>query len=83
MDTNLQIIHEFLQAFAPEVRGLSSDEPPSELNSQITAFVAGDLEQSRQIDFARVVLGSEETMERLAALLDPRAVEPQRAKASL
>ena len=72
MNVNLQIIHDFLHAFAPQVRALSSDELPSELDLQITAFVAGDLEQSRQDDFAREVLGSEEAMEHLAALLEPR-----------
>ncbi len=72
MDSNFQTIHHFLQAFAPEISGRSSDAVTAELEAGIQRFAAGDLEESSLNQLSRDLLANEKAMERLASLLNGR-----------
>ena len=69
MDQNFQILHQFLQSFAPEVSGRSTDLVTPELESSLQSFADGDLEESQLEDISRELLANETAMERLATLL--------------
>ncbi len=70
MDTNIDTLHQFLQAFAPEISGHSAISP--DLEKAIKAFAAGDLEEGKLDDLSRELLTNENAMEKLASLLKGR-----------
>ena len=67
MDTNIDTIHQFLQAFAPEASGHSAVSP--DLEKAIKAFAAGELDETNLDDLSRELLTNENAMEKLASLL--------------
>lgn len=69
MDPNFQTLHQFLQAFSPEIGGRSADVLTPELESSLKNFAAGDLDESQLEDLSRELLANESAMERLASLL--------------
>ena len=69
MDTNFQTLHQFLQAFAPEISGRSTDVVTPELETSLQSFAAGEIEESQLEDIFRELLANETVMERLASLL--------------
>ena len=69
MDTNYQTLHHFLQAFAPEIGGRSSDVVTPELEASIQDFASGEIEETQLEDLSRELLANENAMERLATLL--------------
>lgn len=69
MDTNFQILHQFLQAFSPEISGRSVDVVTPELESSLQSFAAGEFEESQLEDLSRELLANEAAMQRLAFLL--------------
>lgn len=69
MDTNYQTLHHFLQAFAPEIGGRSSEVVTPELESSLRNFANGDIEEGQLEDLSRELLANENAMERLASLL--------------
>ena len=69
MDTNFQTLHQFLQAFSPEIGGRSTDVVTPELETSLQSFAAGDIEESQLEDLSRELLANESAMERLATLL--------------
>ena len=69
MDPNYQTIHQFLQAFAPEISGRSSDTVTPELAQGIRSFASGDLQEPQLEQVSRDLLANENAMEMLATLL--------------
>ena len=69
MDSDYQTIHHFLQAFAPEIGGRSSDVVTPELENSLQSFAAGEIEENQLEDLSRELLANENAMERLASLL--------------
>ena len=69
MDTNYQILEQFLQSFAPEIGGRSSDVVTPELETSLQRFAAGDVEEAQLEDLSRELLANETALERLASLL--------------
>lgn len=69
MDTNYHILHQFLQAFAPEIGGRSTDVVTPELETSLQNFAAGEIEEGQLEDLSRELLANETAMERLASLL--------------
>ena len=69
MDISYQTLHHFLQAFAPEIGGRSSDIVTPELESSLQSFAAGEIEDTQLEDLSRELLANENAMERLASLL--------------
>ncbi len=69
MDTNYQTIHTFLQAFAPEIGGRSSDVVTPELERTIQSFAAGELSEDQVNELSRELLSNENALEKLASLL--------------
>jgi hypothetical protein len=69
MDTNYQILHQFLQSFAPEIGGRSTDVVTPELETFLQSFASGDIEESKLEDLSRELLANETALERLATLL--------------
>ncbi|NNC90355.1 MAG: hypothetical protein HKN82_18020 [Akkermansiaceae bacterium] len=66
---NYQTIHQFLQAFAPEISGRSTDAVTPDLEKDIKNFAAGNLTDEQVSDLSRELLANENAMERLASLL--------------
>lgn len=69
MDTNYHILHQFLQSFAPEIGGRSTDVVTPELETSLQSFAAGEIEEGQLDDLSRELLANETAMERLASLL--------------
>jgi hypothetical protein len=69
MDTNYQTIHTFLQAFAPEIGGRSSDLITPELKKNIQSFADGELNEDQVNELSRELLSNENALEQLASLL--------------
>lgn len=69
MDHSFHTLHQFLQAFAPEIGGRSSDVVTPELETSLQNFAAGEIEESQLEDLSRELLANENAMERLASLL--------------
>ena len=69
MDPQFQTIHQFLEAFAPEVTGHSSSDITPTLEQDLQGFASGELEESRLNEVSRDLLSNEKAMERLASLL--------------
>jgi hypothetical protein len=69
MDTNFQILHQFLMTFSPEISGRSSDALTPELETSLQSFAAGEIEETQLGDLSRELLANETAMERLATLL--------------
>jgi hypothetical protein len=69
MDTNYQTIHTFLQAFAPEIGGRSSDQVTPELKKTIQSFADGELSEAQVSELSRELLANENALEQLASLL--------------
>jgi hypothetical protein len=70
MDTNYQTIHTFLQAFAPEIGGRSSDLVTPELEKNIQSFADGELNEDQVNELSRELLANENALEHLASLLN-------------
>ncbi len=68
MDTNFQILHQFLDFFSP-VGARSTDVVTPELETSLQSFAAGNIEESQLEDLSRELLANETAMERLATLL--------------
>lgn len=66
---NYQILHQFLQAFAPEIGGRSTDVVTPELETSLQSFAAGDIDETQLEDLSKELLANETAMERLATLL--------------
>jgi hypothetical protein len=69
MDLNYKTIHTFLQAFAPEIGGRSSDTVSPELEKTIQRFAAGELNDDQVNELSRELLANENALEHLASLL--------------
>ena len=69
MDANYQTLHHFLQSFAPEIGGRSTDVVTPELETSLQSFAAGDIEETQLEDLSRELLANETALERLASLL--------------
>lgn len=69
MDTNYKTIHTFLQAFAPEIGGRSSDVVTPELQKTIQRFADGELNEEQVNELSRELLANENALEQLASLL--------------
>ena len=69
MDTNYETIHTFLQAFAPEIGGRSSDTVTPELEQAIQRFADGDLADEQVNELSRELLANENALAQLADLL--------------
>ena len=69
MDTNFQILHQFLKTFSPEIGGRSSDVVTPELETSLQSFAAGEIEETQLEELSRELLANETAMERLATLL--------------
>jgi hypothetical protein len=69
MDTNYQTIHTFLQAFAPEIGGRSSDTVSPELETTIQNLAAGELNEDQVNELSRELLANENALGKLADLL--------------
>ena len=70
MDTNYQTLHTFLQAFAPEIGGRSSDTVSPELEKTIKSFAAGELDEEQVNDLSRELLANETALAQLAEMLN-------------
>ena len=66
-DTNT--LHQFLQTFAPEIGGRSSDAVTPELSRSITAFADGELTDTQIDEVSRELLANENALESLALLI--------------
>lgn len=62
-------IHEFLQHFAPEIGGRSADTVTPDLQSSITAFASGNLDEAEINELSRELLANESGLEMLAAMI--------------
>lgn len=69
MDPNYATLHEFLQAFAPEVGGRSSDGLTPDLQDRIRRAAGGELGEEELRDLSRELLANENALERFASLL--------------
>lgn len=69
MTSPFDTIHEFLQAFAPEIGGRSVATVTSDLESSIKAFADGNLSEDQISDLSRELLANENGLEMLAALI--------------
>lgn len=67
--TDSKTLHQFLQAFAPEISGRSSDAVSPELAHSIEAFANGDLTDSETVEVSRELLANENALESLALLI--------------
>lgn len=66
---NYDIIHQFLQSFAPEIGGRSTDVVTPELEQSLKRFAAGELNDDDLGTLSRELLANEAAMERLAGFL--------------
>ena len=62
-------LHQYIQAFAPEIGGRSSDAVGPELSRAIEAFANGDLDEARIDEISRELLANENALETLALLI--------------
>lgn len=69
MDPSYQTIHNFLQAFAPEIGGRSSDVVTPELEQALRRFADGELAEEQVTELSRELLANENALARLAELL--------------
>jgi hypothetical protein len=67
--TESETIHQFLQAFAPEIGGRSSDAVGPELSRSIEAFANGELDEGKIDEVSRELLSNENALETLALLI--------------
>jgi len=69
-DSQFSIISDFLNAFAPEVSGRSSDTLTPELRNKLISMAAGKLDEQECRDISRDILANENAMKTLAELLN-------------
>ena len=62
-------LHQFIQAFAPEIGGRSTDAVGPELSRSIEAFANGDLSEEQINEVSRELLANENALETLALLI--------------
>ncbi len=70
--TESDTLHQFIQAFAPEIGGRSSDAVGPELSSSIEAFANGELDEAQIDEVSRELLANENALETLALLIKGR-----------
>ena len=64
-----ETLHQFLQAFAPEIGGRSTDAVSPELHRSIESFANGELDEQRVNEVSRELLANENALETLALLI--------------
>lgn len=67
--TESETLHQFIQAFAPEIGGRSADAVGPELTRSIEAFANGELDEHGVDEVSRELLANENALETLALLI--------------
>lgn len=73
MNNGFSTISEFLEAFAPEISGRSTDVLTPELHQQLEMLAAGKLGETETRGISREILANENAMKTLAGLLNKQA----------
>ena len=69
MTASFSTIHQFLQTFAPEIAGRSTDTLTCDLQQNIQSFANGNLSESQINELSRELLANENGLEMLASLI--------------